>query len=126
MLELFDIFRGNYIDWLTVAVRLVTAIICGGVIGLERERKRRPAGFRTHILICLGAAMTTLTSQYLVLNLHMFTDMARLGAQVIAGIGFIGAGTIIITKRRQVKGLTTAAGLWAAAIVGLCCGAGSL
>ena len=124
MLEFFDIFRGNYIDWLTVAVRLVTAMICGGLIGLERERKRRPAGFRTHILICLGAAMTTLTSQYLVLNLNLFTDMARLGAQVIAGIGFIGAGTIIITKRRQVKGLTTAAGLWAAAIVGLCCGAG--
>ena len=124
MLAFFDIFRGNYIDWLTVAVRLVTAMICGGLIGLERERKRRPAGFRTHILICLGAAMTTLTSQYLVLNLHMFTDMARLGAQVIAGIGFIGAGTIIITKRRQVKGLTPAAGLWAAAIVGLCCGAG--
>ena len=124
MLEFFDIFRGNYIDWLTVAVRLVTAMICGGLIGLERERKRRPAGFRTHILICLGAAMTTLTSQYLVLNLNLFTDMARLGAQVIAGIGFIGAGTIIITKRRQVKGLTTAAGLWASAIVGLCCGAG--
>ena len=124
MLEFFDIFRGNSIDWLTVAVRLVTAMICGGLIGLERERKRRPAGFRTHILICLGAAMTTLTSQYLVLNLNLFTDMARLGAQVIAGIGFIGAGTIIITKRRQVKGLTTAAGLWAAAIVGLCCGAG--
>ena len=124
MLEIFDIFRGNYINWLTVAVRLVTAMICGGLIGLERERKRRPAGFRTHILICLGAAMTTLTSQYLVLNLNLFTDMARLGAQVIAGIGFIGAGTIIITKRRQVKGLTTAAGLWAAAIVGLCCGAG--
>ena len=124
MLSFFDAFRGDYIGWLTVTVRLVTAIICGGVIGLERERKRRPAGFRTHILICLGAAMTTLTSQYLVLNLRLFTDMARLGAQVIAGIGFIGAGTIIITKRRQVKGLTTAAGLWAAAIVGLCCGAG--
>ena len=68
--------------------------------------------------------MTTLTSQFLVLELGLYTDMARLGAQVIAGIGFIGAGTIIITKRRQVKGLTTAAGLWTAAIVGLCCGAG--
>jgi putative Mg2+ transporter-C (MgtC) family protein len=68
--------------------------------------------------------MTTLTSQYLLLNLGLYTDPARLGAQVIAGIGFIGAGTIIVTKRRQVKGLTTAAGLWASAIVGLCCGAG--
>ena len=123
MLEFHNVFREGEIGWLTVTVRLILAIICGGVIGLERERKRRPAGFRTHILICLGAAMTTLTSQYLALNLGAFTDMARLGAQVIAGIGFIGAGTIIITKRRQVKGLTTAAGLWAAAIVGLCCGA---
>ena len=123
MFHFLDIFRGTEIGWLTVAVRLILAMICGGIIGLERERKRRPAGFRTHILICLGAAMTTLTSQYLALELHATTDMARLGAQVIAGIGFIGAGTIIITKRRQVKGLTTAAGLWAAAIVGLCCGA---
>lgn len=124
MLDFLNFLRDGELGWLSITVRLVLAMICGGVIGLERERKRRPAGFRTHILICLGAAMTTLTSQFLVLNLGLFTDMARLGAQVIAGIGFIGAGTIIITKRRQVKGLTTAAGLWAAAIVGLCCGAG--
>lgn len=124
MLEFLNFLRGDHLDVVSVTVRLVLAMICGGCIGLERERKRRPAGFRTHILICLGAAMTTLTSQFLVLELHLYTDMARLGAQVIAGIGFIGAGTIIITKRRQVKGLTTAAGLWAAAIVGLCCGAG--
>ncbi len=124
MLDFLNFLRDGQLDILTVAVRLVLAIICGSCIGLERERKRRPAGFRTHILICLGAAMTTLTSQYISLNLGLFTDMARLGAQVIAGIGFIGAGTIIITKRRQVKGLTTAAGLWADAIVGLCLGAG--
>ena len=124
MLEALNIFRGTELDWLSVTVRLVLAVICGGIIGIEREQKRRPAGFRTHILICLGAAMTTLTSQFLVLELKLYTDMARLGAQVIAGIGIIGAGTIIITKRRQVKGLTTAAGLWTAAIVGLCCGAG--
>ncbi|MBQ8331728.1 MAG: MgtC/SapB family protein [Clostridia bacterium] len=124
MLNFLNMFRGANLDTLSVAVRLVLAVICGGCIGLEREHKRRPAGFRTHILICLGAAMTTLTSQFLVLEQGLFTDMARLGAQVIAGIGFIGAGTIMITKRRQVKGLTTAAGLWASAIVGLCCGAG--
>lgn len=124
MLDFLNFLRDGELDLLSVLIRLGLALLCGGVIGLERERKRRPAGFRTHILICLGAAMTTLTSQYLVLHLHLYTDMARLGAQVIAGIGFIGAGTIIITKRRQVKGLTTAAGLWAAAIVGLCCGAG--
>ncbi len=105
-------------------LRMLLAVICGGLIGIEREHKRRPAGFRTHILICLGASLTTLTSQYIYLQLDMFTDLTRLGAQVIAGIGFIGAGTIIVTKRRQVKGLTTAAGLWASAIVGLAVGAG--
>ncbi len=124
MIEALNFLRGTRLDLLSVTVRLVLAVICGGIIGIERERKHRPAGFRTHILICIGAAMTTLTSQYLVLEMGLYTDMARLGAQVIAGIGFIGAGTIIITKRRQVKGLTTAAGLWTAAIVGLCCGAG--
>ena len=124
MLSWFDFLRTGELDWLSVFIRLAFAVVCGGCVGIERERKRRPAGFRTHILICLGAAMTTLTSQYLVLNLHLYTDMARLGAQVVAGIGFIGAGTIIVTKRRQVKGLTTAAGLWASAIIGLCCGAG--
>ena len=124
MLEFLNFLRGTELDALSVAVRLVLAVLCGGIIGIERERKRRPAGFRTHILICLGACMATLTSQFLALELQLYTDMARLGAQVIAGIGFIGAGTIIITKRRQVKGLTTAAGLWTVAIIGLCAGAG--
>ena len=105
-------------------MRLACALICGGIIGIERSYKRRPAGFRTHILICIGAAITTLTSQYLYLNMHYFTDMARLGAQVVAGIGFIGAGTIIVTKRQSVKGLTTAAGLWTSAIIGLAFGGG--
>lgn len=109
---------------LSVMIRMLLAVVCGGAIGIERSRKRRPAGFRTHILICLGAAMTTMTSQYLYLVLHLYTDVGRLGAQVVAGIGFIGAGTIIVTRNRRVKGLTTAAGLWVAAIVGLCCGAG--
>ena len=124
MIDSLNFLRGTNLDTLSIVVRLVLAVLCGGVIGLERERKRRPAGFRTHILICLGAAMTTLTSQFISLELGLFSDPARLGAQVIAGIGFIGAGTIIVTKRRQVKGLTTAAGLWVSAIVGLCCGAG--
>jgi len=122
MLSCFDFIR--QMNWLGVAMRLITAVVCGGCIGIEREFKRRPAGFRTHILICLGAAMTTLTSQYLLLVMNLYTDVARLGAQVIAGIGFIGAGTIIVTNRKRVKGLTTAAGLWTAAIIGLVCGAG--
>ena len=122
MLHIFDFARE--MNTLAVAFRLVLAVLCGGFIGIEREYKRRPAGFRTHILICLGAAMTTLTSQYMFLTMHLYTDVARLGAQVIAGIGFIGAGTIIVTKRQRVKGLTTAAGLWTAEIIGLVCGAG--
>lgn len=122
MLSMFDGLRD--ITMASVLARMLLAVICGGVIGIEREYKRRPAGFRTHILICLGAAMTTLTSQYLFREMHYYTDMARLGAQVVAGIGFIGAGTIIVTRHQRVKGLTTAAGLWTAAIVGLAVGGG--
>ena len=122
MLSIFDSLRD--VNMVSVTVRMILAVLCGGIIGIEREYKRRPAGFRTHILICLGAAMTTLTSQFLYLELHYYTDMARLGAQVVAGVGFIGAGTIIVTRRQRVKGLTTAAGLWSAAIIGLTLGAG--
>ena len=122
MLSCFDFVRDFSV--LSIAVRMTLAVVCGGIIGIEREYKRRPAGFRTHILICLGAAITTLTSQHIVFNMQMYTDLGRLGAQVVAGIGFIGAGTIIVTKRQRVKGLTTAAGLWTAAIIGLVCGAG--
>ena len=122
MLSIFDPLRD--MSFLSVLTRLLLVVLCGGMIGIEREYKRRPAGFRTHILICLGAAMTTLTSQYLYLCMGYFTDMARLGAQVIAGIGFIGAGTIVVTRRQRVKGLTTAAGLWTTAIIGLTLGAG--
>ena len=122
MIAALDYLR--QLNAVSLLFRLALAMFFGGMIGMERERKRRPAGFRTHILICLGAAMTTLTSQYMFLTMHLYTDVARLGAQVIAGIGFIGAGTIIVTKRQRVKGLTTAAGLWTAAIIGLVCGAG--
>ncbi len=122
MFELFDNVRD--VTFLSVLIRLGLTFLCGALIGLEREYKRRPAGFRTHILICVGAAMTTMTGQYLFLSQGLYTDMARLGAQVIAGIGFIGAGTIIVTRRNQIKGLTTAAGLWTCAIVGLAIGAG--
>lgn len=122
MFSIFDSLRD--ITVLSVGLRLFLSFLCGALVGLEREFKRRPAGFRTHILICVGAAMTTMTGQYLFLSQGLFTDMARLGAQVIAGIGFIGAGTIIVTRRNRIKGLTTAAGLWTCAIVGLAIGAG--
>jgi putative Mg2+ transporter-C (MgtC) family protein len=124
MLKILDFARE--MDFLSVLVRMLAAVLCGGLIGIEREFKRRPAGFRTHILISLGAAVTILTNLYLYQVMRLYTDIARFGAQVIAGIGFIGAGTIIVTRHRRVKGLTTAAGLWTAAIIGLVCGAGYL
>ena len=122
MIHAFDSLRN--ITLLVVVVRLVAAVICGGLIGMERSYKQRPAGFRTHILICLGAAMAMMTGIFVLTVMHQFTDVARLGAQVVAGMGFIGAGSIIVTKRKSVKGLTTAAGLWTAAVIGLACGAG--
>lgn len=121
MQEILHILR-DFNGWSVIA-RIVLAVLCGGLIGIERETKRRPAGYRTHTLVCLGAAITMLTSQYL-MTAGWTTDPARLGAQVVAGIGFIGAGTIIVTRRRQVKGLTTAAGLWVSAIIGLAIGVG--
>ena len=103
--------------------RLTLAIICGGLVGLERVKKRRPAGFRTYMLVCLGAALTMVISQFLYKS-GQTTDLSRLGAQVINGVGFLGAGTVIVTGRQQIKGLTTAAGLWASACMGLAIGAG--
>ena len=119
----------------SVLLRLTVAMLFGGFIGLERERKRRPAGFRTYMLVCLGAALTMLLSQYesymvthawheTAMEIGLRTDVSRFGAQVINGIGFLGAGTILVTGRQQVKGLTTAAGLWASACLGLAIGAG--
>ena len=132
-LDPLRILTHDNILWVTL-LRLCVAIFCGGVIGLERGRKRRPAGFRTHMLVCLGAALAMLISQYLTMmetsywslltGLTNKTDVSRLGAQVINGIGFLGAGTIIVTGRQEVKGLTTAAGLWASACMGLTIGAG--
>ena len=107
-----------------VLLRLGIASLCGGLIGIERGRKHRAAGFRTHMLVCMGAALTIVLSVYLCACFKVVTDVSRFGAQVINGIGFIGAGTIIVTGRQQVKGMTTAAGLWASACMGLAIGAG--
>lgn len=122
MIPIFDSFRE--VDLLSMTIRMFLAVLCGGLIGLEREMKRRPAGFRTHMLICLGAAMTTMTGEFLFLNMKYSLDITRMGASVAAGMGFIGAGTIVVTRHQKIKGLTTAAGLWTAAIVGLSIGAG--
>lgn len=106
-----------------IAIKMGLALLCGGALGLERERKRRPAGFRTYILVCLGATVVMMTNQF-ICDTYGSGDYARMGAQVISGIGFLGAGTIITTGYNRVKGLTTAAGLWAAACIGLAIGIG--
>lgn len=108
----------------SIILRLTLATICGGILGAERGRKKRPAGFRTHILVCIGAAMVMITSQYMTDILHMAGDASRMGAQVISGIGFLGAGTIMVVGRNEIKGLTTAAGLWSGACMGLAIGIG--
>ena len=111
------------VTYLAVILRIVVAVIFGGIIGLERGLKNRPAGMRTYMLVCVGACLIMLTNQYL-FQVTNAGDPMRLGAQVVSGIGFLGAGTIIVTKHNQIKGLTTAAGLWAAAGVGLALGVG--
>lgn len=118
-------FIGNLRDLnlLSVIVRMVLAMIFGGTIGFERGLRQRAAGLRTHMLLCVGAASTMLVSQYMYAS-YGVGDPARLSAQVLSGIGFLGAGTIIITRRNQIKGLTTAATLWATACMGLAVGSG--
>lgn len=122
MLSLFDPLRA--LNNVNTVIRLLFAFVCGGSIGLERSAKNRPAGLRTHILVCLAACAASMTGVYLYLELHLPTDIARLGAQIISGLGFIGAGTIFVTKKPTVKGLTTAAGLWASGMIGLAIGGG--
>lgn len=133
LLQCFDYFREMNI-W-ALLLKLFLAVFFGGLIGLERGQKHRAAGSRTYMLVGIGAVLTMMLSQYesyLLTNnwaeisaaIGIKTDVSRFGAQVINGIGFLGAGTIIVTGRQEVKGLTTAAGLWASACMGLAIGAG--
>ena len=108
---------------LAIVLRILAAVIIGGILGLERGMKNRPAGLRTYMLVCVGACVIMLTNQYIYQSFGA-GDPVRMGAQVVSGIGFLGAGTIIVTRRNQIKGLTTAAGLWSAAGVGLALGIG--
>ena len=119
----------------SVFVRLLLALLLGGLIGLDRALRHRPAGPRTYALVCVGAALTMVLSQheYVMLTTEwapmaeavgLKTDVSRFGAQVINGIGFLGAGTVIATNQQKVKGLTTASGLWASACLGLVVGSG--
>lgn len=108
----------------SVALRLFLAVLFGGIIGLERGASKHPAGFRTHILLCVGAALAMLTNQFIYETMPAVTDPSRMGAQVITGVGFLGVGTILVTGGQKIKGLTTAAGLWASACIGLALGIG--
>lgn len=128
-------FHLRELNIVSVTLRLTIAMAFGGVIGLERARKQRAAGFRTYMLVCLGATLTMLLGQYEELmsktlwmqalqKVDTRIDVSRFGAQVVNGIGFLGAGTIIVTTRQEVQGLTTAAALWASACTGLAIGAG--
>ena len=104
-----------------ILIRLILAVAIGGVVGWERETARRPAGFRTHILVSVGSAMIMLCGIYVAGTVN--GDATRMAAQVVSGIGFLGAGTIM-REGANVKGLTTAASLWAVACIGLAAGAG--
>lgn len=111
------------VTFLSTFVRLLLAAVFGGLIGIDRSRNRRAAGIRTFMLVSMGAALVMITNQYVAQQYHL-ADPTRLGAQVISGIGFLGVGTIIIDRQQQVRGLTTAAGLWACACMGLAIGIG--
>ena len=111
------------LNYLSIIVRILLTALIGCLIGLERERGNRPAGFRTYTLVSVGACLIMMTNQYM-FGLYQSGDPARLGAQVISGVGFLGAGTILVTRNNQVRGLTTAAALWTSACVGLALGTG--
>nr|MBE6545124.1 MgtC/SapB family protein [Oscillospiraceae bacterium] len=109
---------------ISIVLRLVLAMLLGGTIGLERGKQGRAAGMRTHIFVCLGATLATMIGFYSVEILDSIGDPLRVAAQVISGIGFLGVGTILLKGRFQITGLTTAAGLWCAAAIGIALGAG--
>ena len=111
------------LNGVSIMFRVLLAVICGGVIGLERGRAHQPAGMRTYMLVCMGAAIVMATGHYMQ-ETFQTGDPARLGAQVISGIGFLGAGSIITSSQTRVRGLTTAAGLWTSACIGLAIGIG--
>lgn len=126
MIGIWQDFLQSASVWGTSAIiiRLLVALIIGSIIGLDRGLKRRSAGMKTHSLVCMASALVMITSQYMQVEFDSNADLSRMGAQVISGVGFLGVGTIIVTGKNQIKGLTTAAGLWACACIGLAIGIG--
>lgn len=116
----------NYIqdfNAVSICIRLVLSVILGGLLGMERSQKHQAAGVRTFSLVCLGSALIILTNDFICIKCGG-GDTSRMAAQVISGIGFLGAGTIMVTSNNRIKGLTTASCLWISAILGLCIGSG--
>lgn len=122
MLESFDALR--HLTLVSLVLRFFLACLFGGIIGLERGRRQQAAGLRTHMMVCIGAASTMMVSEYMITYCGATGDVLRLSAQVVSGIGFLGAGSIIVTKQSSIRGLTTAAGLWASACMGVAIGSG--
>lgn len=114
----------NFSQITTGIIRILLAAFCGALIGIERGKKHRPAGLRTHMLVCIAAALVMITNELLLQSYGAGGDPTRMGAQVISGIGFLGAGTIMTDRQNRVRGLTTAAGLWSSACIGLAIGGG--
>ena len=116
---------GNFAEWnlQNILVRVLVSALLGGIIGLDRGMKHRGAGTKTITVVCLGATLVMLTEQYIQIYFPGLANMNRMAAQVISGVGFIGVGTIIVSRHR-VRGLTTAATLWASACIGLAVGIG--
>lgn len=109
---------------ISVIVRIFLAMLLGGCIGMERQKSKRSAGFRTHILVCVGSCMTALIGLFVWMEMGEVSDPLRISAQVISGIGFLGVGTILVKGHDHITGLTTAAGLWTTAAIGIACGYG--
>ncbi len=114
-------FSQFYFDAL---LRLVVSIIVGALIGFERAERGREAGIRTHMVLCMGAALVMITNEYMCIKGGMAVDISRMGAQVVSGVSFLGVGCIIVKNDDKIKGLTTAAGLWTTACIGLTVGIG--
>ena len=121
---MYDFLFSGELSIAAVLFRFFISFLLSGIIGFERSRHGRPAGLRTHIIVCLGSTMTALIGQYTCLVMGFSSDPMRVSAQVISGIGFLGAGTILIRGRNHVTGLTTAAGLWTTACIGIATGLG--
>lgn len=111
---------------LSATVRLLLAALLGGIIGIERGTKGRPAGMRTFSVVCLGSALAMLTNEFMYQTYPDAVDPTRMAAQVISGIGFLGMGTIVFSEKKFVRGLTTAASLWTTAALGIAIGAGCI